>query len=937
MLVITKILTVMLSTSIVLSFWLHNTNIPASSRHHFNLFDSSNLNLDRTLERRRQQTTTFVWDSSLNDIIQDPIKVKDTQTMLEALKAIDRSCVHPSNALRWWNILRQKGAKPDKLSVISLLQQSWLRGKGDRAFLESLLTAVLASDLSDSCLDNSCINLLLQISFSVDSASFAKQVFQKATECAATTSNSNGHLLDAKAISIAINGFGKLGDMAAARKIFMSRDKYLNSSSSTDIVISNSFLNGLVKSGGQSSSSISTSSGSDDETWTFYRDLEASSRVDNYTVNIILDHCASTGDLDQARSIFATAESKGLADSISRALLVRCLIESGETEEAIASCRDYVTDPVVMSSLLYNLAKNGSPVDITVSLAKTIPHAILPKTLTSLLSGYLEAGRGHNVLRAYWSVYNLDDDFAQAMSRPVAVREIDLSGGVQVLNLVLAATGSILKQNTAAGTRTVFAAGAVGGIDEGDEVELFIQSETKESMWTYLKSIVLQRMKLAQEGSHTKAVDASTVSSALELANMMQDYRSADSIWDTALDIKSRVSPRIFHAYLRSLRDPSQLQRALALTRNMRSVLHRLDRRSCDEALNACLRTGGLAVALQEASILLRGSSSSDASVSDVSLRNVLIYFDRDCTLRTSSVLRSQSRSRSIQKESDALVKLLVRAKAGGTPVCVSAWGAVCGTLLSRGLGRQACSVLHTMQGLGSYTATEVSQAMIGAVVAALDESIPLATTSGLSTLCQIHRQLARGSSLRTALEQVPSANKLRKFGHRQASSMVDIVAFLETCIVAVAASPSVDVDVDVGKDRREISPGKGPDSRTTRLPVSVSLLQALFLDVTAASSDGVESSIQKDAAQCGSRLVRLLEGCRLLIDLDKSVYRDREGMQHVVTDVDAIRNLLARKWVAMLLRTSLKRLGTDITGSIRQIRAKKLLEELQQETDLTL
>ena len=250
-------------------------------------------------------------------------------------------------------------------------------------------------------------------------------------------------------------------------------------------------------------------------------------------------------------------------------------------------------------------------------------------------------------------------------------------------------------------------------------------------------------------------------------------------------------------------------------------------------------------------------------------------------------------------------------------------------------------------------------------------------------------------------LSKLPQELNLRACDNRTVSSMGDVLGFLERCrgydnfddanIKEKVKEKEREwgEDKGLGKMKQKISFNDVSDdsysdfSRTydfdddvyniqklknekktvkTKIPVGVTLLQSLF-------ADAINERKFKQAA----RIIRLLEGSRLVIDIDASAlaisignnikttnsavqnindnninnnnnndkidnnsnyyndkYRNKKNdnnNQNESSTVKIVRETLARRWAALLIASSLKKLKSNVAGSMKLVAALKYLQ----------
>lgn len=242
------------------------------------------------------------------------------------------------------------------------------------------------------------------------------------------------------------------------------------------------------------------------------------------------------------------------------------------------------------------------------------------------------------------------------------------------------------------------------------------------------------------------------------------------------------------------------------------------------------------------------------------------------------------------------------------------------------------------------------------------------------------------------SLSQIPKRLLLDTSNKRTVCTVGDILGFLEACRgadgVQMAQGAQVGLlddigesDVGSGEDYSGVGPRSFDDDSTyddydayvpkkkpfKKVPVGVALLQSLFA-----------AAINERKYKQAARIIRLLEGSRLVIDLDapaliavpvsvpplplslssplstptgeeeysasltasSSVSDDKIGKvlsrssdsPSDASAVKVVRETLARKWAALLIGSSLNKLKNNVAGSVKMMAALKYLQK--EETD---
>ena len=322
------------------------------------------------------------------------------------------------------------------------------------------------------------------------------------------------------------------------------------------------------------------------------------------------------------------------------------------------------------------------------------------------------------------------------------------------------------------------------------------------------------------------------------------------------------------------------------------------------------------------------------------------------------------------------------------------------------------------------YTGTEISQTVELAVLYSLAGGLPLLTMSGEKALVamDLKRLLAEDidesvnqedkndiqangnesatkktklsnslHSISESLNRIPADLALDSSEKRTVCTLGDIIGFLERCRGDVLKGGEEDKD-DIGstqdgikglssfEDYDDVSDTydrystyaqrRKESSRKIRIPVGIALLQSLFA-----------AAINERKFKQAARIIRLLEGSRLVIDLDPpalaaassesvtarqsvstpplqtitqptsppvtpppaqllindsdssrsiSVGAASNTVTNISNDTSAVklvRETLARRWAAMLIASSLNKLKSNVAGSLKMMAALKFLQ----------
>ena len=450
---------------------------------------------------------------------------------------------------------------------------------------------------------------------------------------------------------------------------------------------------------------------------------------------------------------------------------------------------------------------------------------------------------------------------------------------------------------------------------------------------------------------------------------------------------------RLYNAYLRSFRSKSQLvtlqrfvyeqfgikvlhtEEALLVVDNPLIELHRhssISDRTADELVNAFLRVSGLTLALVVANSLLDSNKaggririfrekSSDKIMLESSILNLAIAFDRrwrDSTQypqdeklssmglllhhveQLTSLIVSSRRCGPRGKTQDGVPKRAVTRREH------LVWAAILAALLSRLMLGPSRDLVMKMEAVGEsdvrpslsafkdglvagqrrvYDVKEVVKVVELAVFSALDGSLPLLTESALTVLSKMQIQNVPTAGLASPLELCASMSPRLSSGElRTIANTSDIIAFLQLLqplennsdgLKEMAATHSPLKDGAVASQPSAAGKYHGP--------IGVSLLETLFYECVA----------KKNLASA-VKVVRLLEFCRLVIDVDqpmrlmqtaaKVAAAEEEGptgpqaeradyFEVDQADDKSVRVYLARKWTALLLARSLKTLRSRV------------------------
>ena len=252
----------------------------------------------------------------------------------------------------------------------------------------------------------------------------------------------------------------------------------------------------------------------------------------------------------------------------------------------------------------------------------------------------------------------------------------------------------------------------------------------------------------------------------------------------------------------------------------------------------------------------------------------------------------------------------------------VTLWASVAAVPLCRGAIPQTVAVLRAMEASRGVSSRDVARALHLAVVSALDARVPLLAAASPEVryrairACELSpTRLAdvvavlsgSGSNGSSSFSpDVTAGSKGRSQDRRITCSILDVIRLLEC------------MNLDTGNSDNQ--------GRHAAIPVGVSLLQMLFHEAIAARR-----------AKEGSRLVRVLDRARLVLDLDGVVEAVRREVdeQALLTstsssgeaevgagggNVALVRMVLARRWAARLVGTTLRRARVGLSESMKLV-----------------
>jgi len=408
-------------------------------------------------------------------------------------------------------------------------------------------------------------------------------------------------------------------------------------------------------------------------------------------------------------------------------------------------------------------------------------------------------------------------------------------------------------------------------------------------MYEHLKNITFFRVE-----KHKDLVDEVTLCSAMDLANSAGDYFTTFLLWKTFRNLRIPYSPRSFHAYMRSFRRPAQSPKLDLVIRLFPYLGIPLDMRTCDEIVNAQCRVGGLPAALNALGLVsfsskqIGVSKRSKRSISRSVLTNLFIYFDK--TWRNSnperylSVGSGSNISALMQFQSQSLMEQMelephVSDKSADFVTCRAEWATLCAAYITKNDSSKASSVLAAathVVGSSDYSVLELS------IASALGMGFPLLTSSAPKayqfldkSLQQVESQLFGGSSeassappLSSLLARVPENLLLSTRNSRTTASLISIIDLIEISAILQGS-----------------------------LSVRASFIASLLSEL-----------LNKQLLAQAARVVRVLDKLSFLHSSDN------------IMVAEEAKALLARKWVAILLGSSLNKKKTSVLSDALRV-----------------
>ena len=508
-----------------------------------------------------------------------------------------------------------------------------------------------------------------------------------------------------------------------------------------------------------------------------------------------------------------------------------------------------------------------------------------------------------------------------------------------------------------------------GEIDENsfsdDKANVFAEYLDYNTCVILLKQIFYERAKLHVENQEEKnkfdspynpIIDGYTIASILDLNNEdsknnyhMRQVIFSEMVWRKMYELKIPCNDRILNAYLRSHRSSYQLQSLFTLARRIYKIdLKDFDtnsiikdvkckskskywnsQRSSNEFLNAVLRVGELRYALPLAKLFLqhfeskifeRSNKVNYSKFLQPATMNMCIHFERywrdyEHDDNPSTKLYGY---RNIKEESKLLISIILHGRklnfmSSSTNkdnlVDLNMLSSVLASLLSRDRWNDAIDILDalnsevtkTSNAKSILTAKDIARIVEVAVFSSLDGCLPLLTSSAPGVLNNLRKE----KGLTVLMTGVADSMKIKAGNIRTTSTIAQIVTFLE--LYQQVNMPS-STSVPLG-------------------PIGVSLLECLFVE-----------SIMAGKNDIASRLVLVLSRSRLVIDLEISTLRHRQelnvgpvnvdkddvssryfefGVSRSLNEVQYIRMLLAQKWAAQLVGTSLNRFSKGFLNAV--------------------
>ena len=577
--------------------------------------------------------------------------------------------------------------------------------------------------------------------------------------------------------------------------------------------------------------------------------------------------------------VFALRECLTLCRNIEAAESIYSSSLSRLRESGNNASLPVVLHTLYLPSLLKQIGLNGTSSDkaaaiLTRNLRREgVNEEVARSVLRSLLEGHYETSRYDLLVETY------------SLLRKYQVHELSLRDNEdpKPFNLYLASAKEVITTALLAGS-----------------------AEQADLMWEQVKTFFITRT------SSGEALDAVSLGTAIDMAASMRDFLFATTVFHLREQCRQDDSggshnayERVMHAYLRCHVEPRQsaslkdvINVELLPVSSKSSASSSLSSRSIDEMVNAYLRVMGLPLTLEDLLPKLRRRRPGQrhlSKLSRVSAGNALIAFERYWR-DWDSVEQLDERGyagRNLAEESSALMQRVISIE------LVEHWAVVLATLLARGAHSDALTLLLTLskttaaavQSQPSFSSSPqfIARVLELAVFSAVDGSIPLITSGASHALAALPRE----GRLSSVLAVFPSNLRLLAAPKRITCSLAEVITFLQLC--------------------------SQPENQ---LPIGISLLQNIF-------EDAIHSRRNKQA----SEVLLVLRRSRLVMDLTRPQQQSilpgndqqSEEIRSFSTSVNAARAVLARKWVAQLLGTSLNRVQSSIADSLQTVLNSKI------------
>lgn len=501
-----------------------------------------------------------------------------------------------------------------------------------------------------------------------------------------------------------------------------------------------------------------------------------------------------------------------------------------------------------------------------------------PDSIASLFRGYMTSNFHKNVIEFYLRAQKSSN--LPSITMPESITEAIVSCPTPVFVLLLAAAKDRIER-------------------AGRNHKQSYKQSAEVVLYEHLKNVTFRRLDV-----HKSLIDEVTLCSTMDLANSAGDFYTTSLLWKCFRNLRITYSSRAFHSYMRSFRRPQQIMKLEAVIRTFPYLGISLDMRTCDEIVNAHCRVGGLASALDSLGLVSFtskqvGNSRRSRAISGSALTNLYIYFDK--TWRNQfperhllNFSKKEELSTIMLHHSHLLIDQLrferhVSDKAGDFGLYRAGWATICGAFLARNESLEASRVfVDAIKFLGTseYAVLELS------VLSALGESFPLLTSTAPQAYTFIDKKLnqidvelmcnfsdsVKTPSISNLVNSLPGNYLLSTRDDRNYASLTTVVDFLETIVAHHSAN---------------------------LLPVRASFIAGLLMEL-----------LDKQLLAQAARVVRIMGGLSF-----------RHSSENVELAEES-KALLARKWVALLLGSSLnKKKSLVLTDALRILKSKRLGE----------